>query len=333
MNFQHNQSAHCETGVMSSILTHSGLAISEPMTFGLSNAMAFAYIPIIKLAGQPLIAYRLPPKAIIKGLSKRLGVDIRFQKFSSPFAGADALSEKVKEGVLVGLQTSVFWLPYFPEEMRFHFNAHNMLVYGQENDEYLISDPVFEEPVRVKEKGLTKARFAKGPLAPKGLMYWAESVPSEIDYATVIPEAIKKNIRIMTGAPLPVIGIRGIRFLANKIRQLTHKKNARDQRLYLGHIVRMQEEIGTGGAGFRFMYASFLEESGKLLSDNTLVSISEAMTEVGDMWRGFALLIAQSCKRKDDIDTTKIASALEACADKEHEVWMDLKQWHKTRGN
>lgn len=329
MDFKHSQSAHCETGVMSSILNHGGLKVSEPMALGLSNAIAFAYIPIVKLAGQPLISYRLPPKSIIKGLSKRLGINIQFEKFSSPMSGAQALQKRVQEGRLVGLQTSVFWLPYFPEEMRFHFNAHNMLVYGQEGNEYLVSDPVFEQPVRVSEKDLTKARFAKGPLAPKGLMYWAESIPATIDYEQHIPGAIKKSVRIMTGAPLPIIGIRGIHHVAKQIRKLPDNKSAKDQRLYLGNIVRMQEEIGTGGAGFRFMYASFLAEAATLLNDDRLNAAADTMTDVGDLWREFALLAAQACKTAEAIDTETIAQHLDHCANKEKEVWLELKGWHK----
>ena len=39
MTFAHNQSAHCESGVISALLTHSGLPMSEPMAFGLANAL------------------------------------------------------------------------------------------------------------------------------------------------------------------------------------------------------------------------------------------------------------------------------------------------------
>ena len=67
-HFQHRQSAHCESGVMASLLSHAGLPMSEPMAFGLASGLAFAYLPIVKLSGMPLIAYRMPPKAIIKGL-------------------------------------------------------------------------------------------------------------------------------------------------------------------------------------------------------------------------------------------------------------------------
>jgi len=327
MEFSHQQSAHCESGVISSLLTHRGLPISEPMAFGLSNALAFAYIPLIKISGQPLIAYRLPPKFIIKGLCKRLGVKVRFKKFSNPVAGAEALDLAVAGGHPVGLQTSVYYLPYFPEEMRFHFNAHNLLVYGKKGDDYQISDPVFEEPVTVASRHLNKARFARGALAPKGLMYEIESVPEQIDWQKIIPEAIAKNCKVMLGAPLPIIGIRGIRYLSKKI--ANHSGNAKEKKLFLGHIVRMQEEIGTGGAGFRFIYASFLEEAAALLSSAFLKEASDRMTAVGDEWRAFALAVVQQCKKSDSIDQVSLAQHLLVCAEKEAAVWRELKLWCK----
>ena len=37
---------------------------------------------------------------------------------------------------------------------------------------------------------------------------------------------------------------------------------------------RMQEEIGTGGAGFRFLYAAFLQEAGEKLNRADLLKAS-----------------------------------------------------------
>jgi len=327
MNFTHTQSAHCESGVIASLVTHAGLPLSEPMAFGLANALAFAYIPLVKLAGQPLIAYRLPPRFIIKGLCKRLGVKVSFRKFSNPVMGAEALNAAVDRGQPVGLQTSVYYLPYFPEEMRFHFNAHNLVVYGRDGDNYAVSDPVFEEPVTVASRHLNKARFARGPLAPKGLMYQVESLPDKIDYAQVIPAAIRKNCKVMLGAPLPIIGIRGMRYMSRKIARL--KGDHHEQRLFLGHIVRMQEEIGTGGAGFRFLYASFLQESAGLLKDEALASASKKMTDVGDEWRAFALSLVQECKQAGAVGTHALAEKLLGCAEKEAEVWRFLQDWSR----
>ncbi|NEW60912.1 BtrH N-terminal domain-containing protein, partial [Sulfurovum sp. bin170] len=64
-DFKHKHSAHCESGVASLLFKHQGLDISEPMAFGLGSGLTFAYLPIVKVAGMPLIAYRTMPKSII----------------------------------------------------------------------------------------------------------------------------------------------------------------------------------------------------------------------------------------------------------------------------
>ena len=76
--FQHSHAAHCESGVMATLARHYGIPLSEPMAFGLSSALSFAYLPLLKVSGQPLIAYRMPPKSIVKGLKKPHGLDNRY---------------------------------------------------------------------------------------------------------------------------------------------------------------------------------------------------------------------------------------------------------------
>ena len=329
LEFKHRQAAHCESGVVSAMLSNCGLPMSEPMAFGLAGALAFAYIPLIKLSGMPLIAYRMPPRSIIKGVQKRLGLQMHYQTFRDPAQGQAALDRQLDQGRAVGLQTSVFWLPYFPDTMRFHFNAHNLLVYGREGNDYLISDPVFEEPVRCNAQALQKARFAKGALAAKGMMYYPTEVPRDFDLAVASTRAIRANFRTMTGSPLPVIGIRGIRYLGRNIVKLSRNEAKREQYLplYLSHIVRMQEEIGTGGAGFRFIYASFLNETARALDSSLLAEASSMMAEAGDEWRMFALMSSKMCKGRVPMDAEQLAALLDNCARKEAETWQLLKQY------
>ena len=273
----------------------------------------------------PLIAYRSMPKAIIKGLQKNIGIKMKLEKFSKPQSGTARLDELLEEGKIVGAQSSVFWLPYFPEEMRFHFNAHNLLVYGKDESTYKISDPVFEHTVEAQEKDLEKARFVKGVMAPKGLLYYPTYVPSSVDYEKALPKAIKKVAKGMLKTPVPIAGLKGIRFLAKHIRKL-ETKDRRYAKLFLGNIVRMQEEIGTGGAGFRYIYASFLQEAAEILKNDTLMESSKMMTEVGDSWREFALLIAKSIrsKKSETIDFEAIAKKLDSIADEEAVVYKKL---------
>ena len=325
-SFQHQHYAHCESGVMSLLLHHAGLPLSEPMAFGLAGALTFAYLPFVKLGGMPLVAYRSLPRAIIKGLRKNIGIELKLETFQDPARGTEALNRLLAEQRIVAAQTSVFWLPYFPEEMRFHFNAHNLIIYGLEDEEYLISDPVFEHPVRCRVRDLEKARFVKGVMAPKGLLYYITGVPAAIDYRRVLPAVIKKNARSMLKTPVPIAGIRGMRSLARTIGRL-QKKDPRYARLFLGHIVRMQEEIGTGGAGFRFIYASFLQEAGKILSCPDLETASQMMTLVGDQWREFALLAVKAIrcqKQKNSPDFAALRRKLESVSQAEADVYRTL---------
>ncbi|AWI79236.1 peptidase [Parazoarcus communis] len=317
--FSHQHASHCESGVMSAIVRHYGLPLSEPMALGLSSAVSFAYLPFIKLGGLPLVAYRMPPRAIIRGLQKPLGIRMRTETFRSTARGEARLNSLLDEGKVVGLQTSVFWLPYFPGDMRFHFNAHNVLAYGRDSasGEYLLSDPVFEEPMRCAPADLARARFARGVLAPKGLLYYPETRPSEPDWGKAVPAAIRKTVRIMLRAPIPLIGIRGMERVARAVERLPASGDLQKSKLFVGHLVRMQEEIGTGGGGFRYMYASFLEEAASLAARPALTELAGELVEIGDGWREFALATARMIRDRDPFDPARLAALLRQQAARE----------------
>ena len=320
--FQHRHAAHCESGVASNLFSHYGAPLSEAMAFGLSSALSFAYLPFVKLTGFPLIAYRMPPKFILKGLRKPFDVRLHFETFGSAEKGQRRLDELLAQGKVVGLQTSVYWLPYFPQDMRFHFNAHNLLVYGREGDDYLISDPVAEDPQRCASADLQRARFAKGVLAPKGLLYYPDAPGRSVVSAAAVRAAIVKTTRIMVG-PIPIVGVRGMRMLARKIRKLQADEYGLN---YIGHIVRMQEEIGTGGAGFRFLYATFLQEAAALCALPELETLAERLNTIGDDWRAFALQAVRMIKGRDAVNFAALADSLQALAEQESDFFRTLRK-------
>jgi hypothetical protein len=323
---EHRQYAHCESGVVSALLRCHGLDLSEPMVFGITGGLTFAFIPFIKITNMPVISYRMIPGAIIKGAVKNLDVRFNTRRYGEKEKALAELTNLADRGEMVGLQTSVYWLPYFPPEMRFQFNAHNLIVYGREGEEFLVSDPVFEHPVRIRAEDLQNARFARGTLAPKGFMYYPVRVNPSIDLNKAIRKAIKRTVHMMLYAPVPFIGVKGIHYLGRRIERLNTREELKYVRLFLGHIVRMQEEIGTGGGGFRFMYAAFLQEAGHLIGSTRLEESSRMMTEAGDMWRQFALACARACKSKTaEFDVKEIAQLVQKCATQEKLVYSLLK--------
>jgi len=326
--FIHRQTAHCESGSISALLRHTGLDVSEPLALGISGALMFAYIPLIKIGGLPLIAYRSPPGSVIRGVTRRLGVEMHFERFRDPEAGMQALATHLDAGRPVGLQTSVYWLSYFPDDLRFHFNAHNIIAYGRNGNEFLISDPTLEAPVHIDSISLRKARFVKGMLAPKGLLYFPTKVPNRLDARDAIRKAIKKTTSMMLYSPFPVIGVHVIRFVRRKIARLGryHDRYEEDNKRFIGHMVRMQEEIGTGGAGFRFLYASFLQEAAALTGNASLEEASQQFTDTGDEWRRFALWSAKMIKGRMEMDYDKLAGQLAHVAELEVDAYRQLRK-------
>lgn len=331
LEFAHRQSAHCESGVAANLLTHNGINISEAMAFGIGGCLFFGYLPFIRLNGLPLVTYRAAPGQILKQLAKIPGINMYQKKFKDKSQAMAELDAALEASIPVGLQTGAFWLPYFPRALRFHFNAHNLVVYGKKDDEYLISDPVFPEPVLCSAEDLARARFASGALAPKGKMYYLTQVPQDFERKPFIISGIKTVCKMMLGSPFPLIGVKGIRFLAKRLAGWPSRLGRESADLHLGHVVRMQEEIGTGGGGFRFMYAAFLQESAKEMQDQYLRDYASSLTTAGNTWREFAVMAARVCKdRARQGDTyTAMAERIYECAALEEKVFMDLKYWVK----
>jgi len=326
--FSHRHSAHCETGTVSALLRNNGLDLSEPMVFGIGGGVFFVHLPFLKLGGIQLTGYRGLPGSIIKHSCRNLGIKVRTMRFRSPEEGMAELDRRLALGEAVGLRTSGFWLPYFPQSMRFQFNAHHLVVFGKEGGDYLISDPVFEYTVRCPADDLRRARFAKGLFAPKGFLFYLEGVPQSPDMKKAVISGIKYTCKQMLGIPLPFMGVRGIRYLSGKMKAWPDKYGLEKAAFCLGSLVRMQEEIGTGGAGFRFMYTAFLQEAAVITGLSAVGEAAEMMSETGDKWREFAVIGAKVCKGV--LTGREVYSELSTlvvdCADREERVFRLLRE-------
>ncbi len=327
IDFKHHQSAHCENGVTSNLLHHYGIQLSEPMIFGIGSGLFFSHMPFIKVNNIPVTSFRPIPGIIFKRAARRLGFKVKRQKFRNPQKAMSALDDLLAKEVPVGMLVGVYHLTYFPAPYRFHFNAHNLVVFDKKEDTYHISDPIMEDYTTLTYKELERVRYAKGLFAPKGHMYWADQIPQKPDIKSAIVKGIKHTAKDMLGIPVPMFGVKGIRFLAKKVKNYPQKLGKKKAGLFNGQIVRAQEEIGTGGAGFRFMYAAFLQEAAVILQQDWLKDVAQDFTEIGDLWRTFAVETARIVKDRSRLEDAyqKAANILLEIADKEEAAYKKLK--------
>jgi hypothetical protein len=330
-NFKHIQSAHCENGVTNSLFANQGFTdLTEPLAFGIGSGLFYIHLPFLKINNGPAISFRSIPGSVFKRTCKNLEIDVFQKKYRNEQKAQQALDDLIKKNITVGCQVGVYNLPYFPIEYRFHFNAHNLIVFDKKDGIYQISDPVMEQTTFISEEDLNTVRFAKGALAPRGNMYYPiiHKNPTKAQIAKAIEKGIRKNSFYMLNIPSKLTGVRGIEYTAKKISKWRDQLGVRRAGLYLGQIIRMQEEIGTGGGGFRYIYAAFLEQTFPYLKNEKIVQISEDFTRSGDSWRNCAVAMASIMKGKntEQKDFEEISERLIQIKSIEKEAFMKLKK-------
>ena len=331
INFQHIQAAHCENGVTVSLLKNIGIGkITEPLAFGIGSGLFFTYIPLLKVNNGPAFAFRTMPGLIFKRTCRALGITVLRKRFRTKARAQEFLEQCLAGGHAVGCQVGVYYLPYFPKEYRFHFNAHNLIVYGKEQDRYLISDPVMENTESMSAYELERVRFARGVLSPRGQLYYpvASRPITDDTIRRAIKSGITRNIRDMLHIPGPFTGVSGIRYTGRRIKKWRDSLGVKKAGLYLAQLVRMQEEIGTGGGGFRYIYAAFLQEAYGFYPDDVLTAVSASFTKSGDLWRTAAVEAAGIYKGRlgSQEDFNRIGDYLFEIADLEKQAFTALSK-------
>ncbi len=326
LEFEHRQAGHCENGVTSNLLNYHGFKISEPLVFGIGAGLFFSYLPFLKMQHAPTTSFRVWPGKIFERATKVLGITTEIHHFRNPKDSMDKLDQILMKGLPVGLQVGTYHLTFFPPEYRMHYNMHNLVVYGKEDDHYLISDTLMEFPVTISYPDLMRVRFSKGIFAPNGRMYFPVHAPRQVDLKPLIIKGIRDTANKMVGIPFPLIGVKGIRYLAGRMRNWP--KNLGDEKAsyYLGQVLRMEEEIGTAGAGFRFIYGAFLAEAAEILQQDWIREISVEMGENANKWREFSYFGSRNCKKRGKPEQSYefLAELLLECADREEKIFGKL---------
>jgi hypothetical protein len=327
-SFKHNMAAHCESGTLTALLNHKGLTITEPMIFGMGSGLYFGYLTHTPNLNFPMFILRTKPGKLRKKVAKRIGIKFKSEKFRNPEKAEQQLDALIANGIPVAVQVDLYYMDYIPEWERVHANIHFITVVGKEGDHYIVSDSYFPKLAKLHRDSLQKARFAKGYLAPKGFMYYIDSVPESFDQKQIIIKGIKETINNMIGIQPPFIGIRGMRMFGRKV--IGWPKLTRDIDHLSHEITKINiflEDQGTGGAGFRFMYATFLRQAAQLFNSTELDSLSKKMMEIGDGWRNISYFAAKISKNRD-LGTdrlTELSKMILDRADAEEAFYKELK--------
>jgi len=326
--FRHIMAAHCESGTVAAIVSHHGFKISEPMVFGISGAIFFGYLrtPMMDF---PIFVVRSRPGEIRKKFADRTGIKFKTRTYRNQKDAERELDMLLDQNQPVALQVDFFYMNYFPAWYRIHINVHYVTVIGREGNKYLVSDSYHPQIAEIERDALLKGRFAGGPMAPRGFMFYPIYIPEKTDLEKAIKNGIKGATFNMLKIPLPFLGVKGIRRFADKI--VEWPGYARDENQLADKIFRITvllEDQGTGGGGFRFLYASFLQEASKILNYPRLDDFSKEIMGIGDGWREISLAASKIAKNRDfgEEKFRELSSMIRKRADLEEAFFTNLRR-------
>jgi len=298
--YNHKMAAHCESGTVTSLLNNRGLEITEALVFGISSGIFFGYFHKMKSFTFPTFIVRNKPGQMRSNLSKRLGIKFHTEKFRKPEEGQMALDRLLEKNIPVAVQVDFFYMDYIPSWEKVHINVHFIVIVGKIGSKYIVSDSYFPQLVELEGESLRKARFAGGSMSPRGFLFYPEYIPEKIDFENAIIKGIKKSCFYMLKLPIPFLGVKGIRSFARKI--VEWPSRSRDIEHLSHEIMKINillEDQGTGGAGFRFLFATFLQQAADILKKPELTDLSKEMMVIGDGWREISLRAARYGKNRD----------------------------------
>jgi hypothetical protein len=320
--------AHCESGTVTNLVNHHGLKISESLVFGMASGIFFGYMKT-PMRTFPTVFSRIRPGKILQNFSKHSGVTFRTARYSDPHKAEKELDSLLEQGQPVGLQVDFFYMDFFPAYHRVHINVHYIVVIGKEGDHYLVSDCYHPTIASLHREALRKGRFARGSMAPKGYMFYPEKLPEHIPVPEGVRKGLMQTVSNMLNIPLPFLGIKGIRRFADKLPdwpKYTSDPEMLAHNIFL--ITVMLEDQGTGGGGFRYIYASFLREAATILEIPVFNEYAGRMMAIGDDWREISLFAARIAKKRTmgPEKLKEMGALIRENANREEQFFRELKQ-------
>jgi hypothetical protein len=275
--FKPSGGKHCWTTAMKNIFDYHGLHLSEEMLFGLGGGAGFIYW-YMKLMPAPFIGTR-HGKGVepLINTCKRIGAEGTIASTSSTDKGYEELKKQLREGEPALVFVDMAYLPYLAIPEAAHFGGHTIVVFGldEQANKVHISDRC-RKPVTVSIEELKKARSSKfPPFAPKNKLLKVKYPSKTGGLEKGIKASIRECCANMLKPPIKNIGLAGIEKWAGLVPKWTQQ-------------FKDIEISGTGGGGFRNMYADFLGEAGSILREPALKEAAKMFRDSGRLWSEIA---------------------------------------------
>ena len=281
----HRPGVHCGSSAIRDLLEFHGLRMTEAFCFGLGAGLGVTYVEIPGSATPFIVHVR--SMGFEEKVFHTLDVPFAWSSHPDKDAATKDLYQALGDGVPALLLTDIYHLPYFGSST--HFPGHAIVAWQRDEarDEVLVSDTERPGLIPVPATNLADARFSTSPpFIHYGNMFAPRSLTLAIS-ADRVRDAIVDNAKALANGGLNS----GLAALDTWIAALPEWQAHDNWRWLLRFAYQVIEKRGTGGGGFRTMYAEFLREAGEMLPAVRAAKLVEMMQRSAVAWTGLAALL------------------------------------------
>lgn len=252
----HRTGLHCGSSAIRDLLEFHGICLSEAFCFGLGSGLGITYL---KLNNGP-VPYIVHVRSL--GFEERLlrtfEAKMAWLSFENEEAATQHLHARLDAGKPALLLTDIFHLPYYSSNT--HFPGHAIMAWRRDAQagQVFVTDTERPELLSVPDDKLALARFShQPPFVHLGNMYSPDNMVFQgVSLSEAARNAVKLNAKLL----LEDSSVSGISAIRQWRKDLPEWASTDQWQWTTRFAYQIIEKRGTGGGGFRSMYARFLDE-------------------------------------------------------------------------
>lgn len=317
--FHHVPHTHCSSTSIQDVLRYDDQEFSEAMIFGLGSGLGFFYFR--QEGGNPTCRFNGRADDLEGKFYTLVGSPLEWRGRWDPPWIADTLAA----GRPLIAQTDIGYLPHYREGSRepVHFPLHGVVV--AELDEAAgtvrIADTFSPDLITVRLKDFESALVGEGSpmMRPYNI---AEAPFVELSVTEeLLAQAIRIAVEEMLNPNRRELGLPAMHRLANEI-QRWH--DLPDWKWCARFAYQGIEKRGSGGGGFRPMYADFLGEAGRWIPELRAIGAEQRARESGARWTELAALCKAAAIEGKPAALTDAGQVMAAIARHEEDLLRDM---------
>lgn len=310
LDVHHRPGNHCASTGLRNMVNYHGLDWSEAMCFGIGAGLGIWHLDLPNQSPSRIIHVRSAD--IESQFFRRVGLPFEWQQYPDPAESERALIDAIDQGKPAIIQTDIFHLPYYNSGT--HFPGHVVTVWGYEpaKSVFMVTDTEKKDLLAVPFAAMRRARYSNGGFFRcAGNLFAPDTIAEPADLTAVIRASIRYNSKTLLDGIEDWGGVNALDKWRNELAVWPGFEDAQWTARFAYQVI---EKRGTGGGGFRQLYAHFLEQAAAYLPEISAAGLPDKMALTAKAWSTLAntLKAASEHSRPDYTAVGKAISRVHA---------------------